>query len=47
MRGSGKQVGFGNLSEIKKDINDVVNDLQRKSSIKKRKISKGEFYREC
>ena len=35
MKGSGKQNGLGNMNEIKRDIDDVVNDLQRKKFNKK------------
>ena len=31
MKGSGEQTGLGNMDQIKKDIDHVVNDLQRKS----------------
>ena len=35
MKGSGEQNGLGNMNEIKRDIDDVVNDLQRKRFNKK------------
>ena len=31
MKGSGEQTGLGNMDQIKKDIDHVVNDLKRKS----------------
>ena len=35
MKGPGKQNGLGNMAEIKRDIDDVVNDLKRKRFNKK------------
>ena len=35
MKGSGEQNGLGNMNEIKRDVDDVVNDLQRKKFNKK------------
>ena len=35
MKGSGEQNGLGSMNEIKRDIDDVVNDLQRKRFNKK------------
>ena len=47
MKGSSEQSGLGNMNEIKRDIDDVVNDLKEKNSIKKQKVNKKEYYQEC